>query len=57
MKQNETRDWYIQSWNRADWDSWEYYFGPFMTGYGENIPATQGKGKAEGGKHLRGMAK
>ena len=38
------------SWTDADWDSWEYYWRPYMTGYGENIPLMQGIGKGKGGK-------
>ena len=55
-EQNERRDWIKQNWNRADWNSWGYYFGPFATGYGENIPTMQEKGKGEGGKYLWGVA-
>ena len=40
-----------------DWNDWEYYFGPIMTGCWENIPAMQEKGKAKGGKFFRGMSK
>ena len=46
-EQNERRDWSKQNWNRADWNAWGYYFGPFTTGYGENIPSMQEKGKGK----------
>ena len=53
----ETRDWNQPYWEGVDWNSWEYYFGPYMPGYGENIPLTQEKGKGEGGKPLGGWSK
>ena len=47
----ETRDWGQSYWEGIDWDDWEYYFGPYMPGYGENMPLA----KVKGGKPLGGM--
>ena len=53
----ETSDWLNQNWNRGDRNAWEQYFWPYMTGYGENIPATQEKGETKRRKVFRGAAK